>query len=68
MPALVEEYLDALPQVSLRMTYLGQHTCGTWACFMTHKIHGGSFYLGEGETPAAAIEACLHYAGVEVGD
>lgn len=66
MPAPVDEYIEALPQVSLRMTYLGQHVCGNWACFMTHITASGSHYYGDGATPTEAIETCLRYAGVNV--
>lgn len=66
MNAPLEEYLEALPQVQMRMTYLGQHVCGTWSCFMTNITHGGSHYYGDGATPTEAIEACLRYAGIDI--
>ena len=64
----VDEFIAALPDVQLRMTYLGQHVCGTWCCFMTHITAGGSHYWGEGPTAPDAIVACLRMAGVNVDD
>lgn len=65
MPS-VDDFIAALPEVSLRLVYIGQHRCGTWGCYLDHTLGGGDVKWGEGDTPQAAIAGALRMAGVQI--
>lgn len=64
----VDELLAALPEVGLRLAYLGQHSCGTWGCQVAPegKTHGT--FWGQDDTAAGALIAAIREAGVDVTD
>lgn len=68
MSKLVDEILEALPEVGLSMSYMGQHTCGTWGVYLCETTSRRSTFWGEGDSPAAALIEALKMAGIDATD
>lgn len=50
------------------MSYMGQHTCGTWGVYLCETNSRRSTFWGEGDSPAAALIEALKMAGIDATD
>ena len=66
----LDEILEALPRVGLKLTHLGWHTgADPWGVTIRDIAEGpDGVYWGQGDTPVAAFAAALRMCGVEFTD
>lgn len=63
----LDETLALLPDVGLRLGYMGQHDCGTWGAHV-HAEKGRAFWWGQGDTAIEAVANALQLAGFNLED
>jgi hypothetical protein len=62
----LDELLDALPQVGLRLWLMCDNVTEGWYCVLNEEAHRSTQFYGNGATAVEAIVAALQLAGVEL--
>lgn len=62
----LDELLDALPQVGLRLWLMCDNTTEGWYCVLNEEASRSTQFYGNGATAVEAIVAALKLAGVDM--